>query len=155
MSAVVLVWLKFGLSCWWDFMGVASDTTRRCSTLTNSPILWFLRSFRSLLPQCFLNSRCTICGVDVSSIGIGLHKSTFWLIVLFCSGLHLSQREVSLLRGKGYIRPARHWWSLWEAWEGWVVGSHAEVSFGCLQVKFLFCNTLASILLNVLWNQDS
>lgn len=43
--AFILVHLTFGHSCWWDFMCVASDFTRRHNLITNYPILWLLTSF--------------------------------------------------------------------------------------------------------------
>ena len=36
------------------------------------------------------------------SIEIGLHKSCVLIVVVFCNGLHLLQREVSFMRGEDF-----------------------------------------------------
>lgn len=39
---IILAGYTFGQSCWWDFMGVSSDITRRHSLIANSMILYLL-----------------------------------------------------------------------------------------------------------------
>lgn len=60
----------------------------------------------------FLQSRLDVaqmsCILDVS-LETGIHNSAFWLVVVFYSGLHLLQREISLMKGKGYT----DCWDLW------------------------------------------
>lgn len=55
----VFAQLMFGQSCWWIFVGVASDMTRGHTLTANSVILWLLQSFSPLF-QCSLSprSRC-------------------------------------------------------------------------------------------------
>lgn len=48
----ILVRFMLGRSCCWDFMGVASDITRRLGLTANSSFLWLLTVFPPLLPQC-------------------------------------------------------------------------------------------------------
>lgn len=45
---VMLVQLTFGWSCWWHFMGIASDVTRWDNLTTTSLILSLLQSFYPL-----------------------------------------------------------------------------------------------------------
>jgi hypothetical protein len=75
-------------------MGVASDVTRR-HTLTESFLtLWLFCLLASLL-QCPLSS----------CIHWDWALQLCRFIVAFCSGLHLLQREVSLMRGEGHFFP--------------------------------------------------
>lgn len=48
MSIFILIQLMFRQSCWWGFMSVTSDITRRQNFTTNSLIHWLLKSFCTL-----------------------------------------------------------------------------------------------------------
>lgn len=62
---IVLVQLMHWLSCWWDFMEVASDVIRRSNHTENSQLLWLLH---------FLSLFCIV----PRALGEGL----------FCRGIH-------------------------------------------------------------------
>ena len=79
-------------------MDVASDVTRRCKLLDALPLTVIPTPFL----QCSLSLRCRDALYMWLSIGNRLHKSVYWLVVVFCHGLHLLQREVSLMKGIDY-----------------------------------------------------
>jgi hypothetical protein len=81
-------------------MGVNCHITRRHGLAEISLILWLLQSF-----YFFCNVPWDLSvGVFWECIhwGWGLQKYTIWWAVVFCSGLCLLQREVSLMRGEDY-----------------------------------------------------
>lgn len=86
-------------------MGVALGVTRRHSLTAAFQTLWLLLIFLPPLPQCSPRLRCR-SPADVS-IEAGLHSTTFWLAVAFCSGLNLLQREVASMRYLHQVSPAR------------------------------------------------
>ena len=94
----VVVQLIFIQLCWWDFKGIASEITRAHS-LSTLPDTMAPTVFSLLLPQYILSLRCRSCVVNVS-MGMESHSSDFLLVVVFCTGLHLLQREVSLVRSE-------------------------------------------------------
>lgn len=72
----------------------------------SKPILWLLQTFCPLSKMFSLVQNESLvqgCFVDAST-GTGLHSSAFWLAVVYCScsGLHLLQRDISLMRGEDY-----------------------------------------------------
>lgn len=99
MSTAVLVQILLRQSCWWAFMGVASDIPRRHSLTANSWIFWLLQSFCPTSAEVSLSLRWGCCVVAVS-VGTGLHKLAFWLLVVFCYGLLLLKSKVSLMRSE-------------------------------------------------------
>lgn len=77
-------------SCWWDFLGAGSVLTGRqphCR-LPDPHALW---SFCSLIP-CDKSLRYKSYVIDVS-VGTGLHNCAFRLVVAFCNGIFLLQKE--------------------------------------------------------------
>lgn len=98
LSIVVLVWLTLRWSCWWDFLGVASDIlgdTSHSVLSDHLPLTIFLYP----LLQSSLGLRCSNCVIDVS-IGLELHKYPFWLVVVFCNTHHLLQGGVLLKKSE-------------------------------------------------------
>lgn len=79
-----------------------SDIANRHSLAANALFLCLMQSFCPPSLQWFLSLRCRDCVVD-GSIGTGYHNSDLRLIVVFCNGLWLLQREVS-------------WWGLTLIW---------------------------------------
>lgn len=92
VTGFVLTDIIFGVTCWWDFMGTASDVSRRHNLTTKPPILWLLQSFFStLLLKCPLSlNMWEFC----RCFHLGLAPQLCILtVVVFCSGLSLLQRS--------------------------------------------------------------
>lgn len=85
---------------WWDFLGIASDVTKRHNLIASFLILWLLTIF--LLPLCNFPWALGVGMFCRVSTGTGLHKSIFWLVVVSLNDLCLLQRVVSLMRGEDY-----------------------------------------------------
>lgn len=62
-----------------------------------------LQSFNP--PQIFLSHRCRSCAVGMSIRAIHPIVCCPWILVnvVFCNGLHLLQKEASLMNGESYI----------------------------------------------------
>lgn len=92
---VIAVLVIFKQPCWWNFMALDSDISRRHSLTANFLILLFLQFFCCLLP-CFLSLNCGSC-IAVISVGMELHNSAFLLVVGSCAGLciHILNRSLS------------------------------------------------------------
>lgn len=91
---IVLIQFIMMQFCRWEFMGVDSifDIIRRCTITENSMICLALLIF---LPLFFSYSiPLTLRVVDVS-IGSWLHNFTYRLLMFFCNGLNLLQKEVN------------------------------------------------------------
>lgn len=54
----ILARLMWSQSCWWDFMGVTSDITRKQNLMANSLILWFWQCFGPVSLQYSLGLKC-------------------------------------------------------------------------------------------------
>lgn len=80
--------------------GVASDIPGKYNLPAKSQIPGSYHLF-ALPSAIFLEPSPWGCFVD-GSVGTELHNFIFWLVVGFCSGPCLLQREVSLMRGKDY-----------------------------------------------------
>lgn len=92
ISTVVLVLLLFRQACWWDFMGVTLDITRRHG-LTADFLIWLLHSFYSFqnVPQAIGTGVCRYVHPVPLCILIGYG---FVVITFYC------EWEVSLMRGE-------------------------------------------------------
>jgi hypothetical protein len=82
-------------------MEVDSDLTRRQDPTVNPLVLWVLESFCPHLLQCSPSLRCRVFCRHIA-LGLGFTTLHFDWLWVFCSGLHLLQREVFLMRGKNY-----------------------------------------------------
>lgn len=98
---IVLVQRRSGQSHWWDFLGVASDISRKQSH-SKLPAPLALTVSPPLLPKWSPSLMCRSCVVHVST-GTGLHNAMFWLVVVFGSALCCKRRSpVSLVRSEDY-----------------------------------------------------
>lgn len=96
---VLLNQFMFKHSCWWYFIGIASNISRGNSRIANPLFLWLLYSVCLL----FHNDLRALGGdFVVESVGTGIHNFTSRLAVVLCSGLHLLQRGIFLVRGEDY-----------------------------------------------------
>lgn len=68
-------------SCWWDVMGMVSDTTRRQGLTEKSQILWLLHSFCTLFLKC---PRALDSGVILCMCPLGVGSTTLH----FCGFLY-------------------------------------------------------------------
>lgn len=77
---VIIVQRMFSQSFWWNFLLIVSS------------LLGYMISQRILcssgLWECYLDW----------IIGTGLHPQAVWFVMIFCNGLYLLQKEVSLMR---------------------------------------------------------
>ena len=95
-AGVILVQFMFEKSCWWGFIGVASDVTERQKFIALSPILWLLHSFfLSPLSQGYSNIRYESSLCIVYILWNWAHNSEFFIVCVFLSldergKLHLS-----------------------------------------------------------------
>lgn len=93
------VLFTFEQLCWWNFMNIASEITRRYSLTENSLIFCLLQSFYS---SSLMFWACAAdCFVYITT-GPGFHIFVFWLAMVFHSVFCMFWREVGLMRGEQY-----------------------------------------------------
>lgn len=102
----ILVRLMLGRSCCWDFMGVASDITRRLGLTANSSFLWLLTVLPPLLPQWHrvLGAEvfCSFFSCPAFTSSVLILRKSFWSshrIQPSCDGLDMNYVENSWVGG--------------------------------------------------------
>lgn len=88
--SVIVVYLRFWWSCWWDFMCGASDITWRHNLIAKFPILWIFYYLHTLLHNVpwisGVGKFCSCIHWDQAS-----HLS-FWLVRVLCNSLYVAKR---------------------------------------------------------------